>query len=48
MVEEPSYYPNLTGYENLLVFQKMLGFKEENILKTLELVGLSEEKNRKK
>ena len=48
MVEEPSYYPNLTGYGNLLVFQKMLGFKEENILKTLELVGLSEEKNRKK
>ena len=47
MIEEPSYYPNLTGYENLLVFQKMLGFKEENILKTLELVGLSEEKNRK-
>ncbi|HEL1616833.1 TPA: ABC transporter ATP-binding protein [Streptococcus suis] len=48
MIEEPSYYPNLTGYENLLVFQKILGFKEENILKTLELVGLSEEKNRKK
>lgn len=48
MIEESSYYPNLTGYENLLVFQKMLGFKEENILKTLELVGLSEEKNRKK
>lgn len=48
MIEEPSYYPNLTGYENLLVFQKMLGFNEENILKTLELVGLSEEKNRKK
>lgn len=22
MIEEPSYYPNLTGYENLLVFQK--------------------------
>ena len=48
MIEEPSYYPNLTGYENLLVFQKMLGFDEVNILKTLELVGLSEEKNRKK
>lgn len=22
MIEEPSYYPNLNGYENLLVFQK--------------------------
>ncbi|RLK63953.1 ATP-binding cassette domain-containing protein [Atopobacter sp. AH10] len=48
MIEEPSYYPNLTGFENLLVFQKMLGFKKKNILKTLEMVGLSEEKNSKK
>ncbi len=28
MIEEPSYYPNLTGYENLLVFQKILGFPQ--------------------
>lgn len=48
MIEEPSYYPNLTGYENLLVFQKMLGFDSQNIPKTLELVGLADEKNRKK
>ncbi|HEL0574999.1 TPA: ABC transporter ATP-binding protein [Streptococcus equi subsp. zooepidemicus] len=48
MIEEPSYYPNLTGYENLIVFQKMVGFAKENIWPTLELVGLSEEKNRKK
>ena len=26
MIEEPSYYPNLTGYENLLVFQKNVRF----------------------
>lgn len=48
MIEEPSYYPNLTGYENLLVFQKMLGFDSKNIPEILELVGLAEEKNRKK
>ena len=48
MIEEPSYYPNLTGYENLLVFQKMVGFDEDNIWPTLKLVGLAEEKNRKK
>ena len=48
MIEEPSYYPNLTGYENLLVFQKMIGFDKHNIWPTLELVGLAEEKNRKK
>lgn len=48
MIEEPSYYPNLTGYENLLVFQKMIGFDKNNIWPTLKLVGLAEEKNRKK
>ena len=48
MIEEPSYYPNLTGYENLLVFQKMVGFDEDNIWPILKLVGLAEDKNRKK
>ncbi|HEM4498671.1 TPA: ABC transporter ATP-binding protein [Streptococcus suis] len=48
MIEEPFYYPNLTGYENLLVFQKMVGFDKNNIRPTLELVGLADEKNRKK
>lgn len=48
MIEEPSYYPNLTGYENLLVFQKMVGFDEDNIWPTLKLVGLAEDKNLKK
>ncbi len=28
---EPSYYPNLTGYENLLVFQKNGGIYKNNI-----------------
>ena len=48
MIEEPSYYPNLTGYENLLVFQKMLSFDKNNIWPTLELGGLADEKNTKK
>lgn len=48
MIEEPSYYPNLTAYENLLVFQKMVGFEKDNIWSTLELVGLAENKNKKK
>lgn len=48
MIEEPSYYPNLYGYENLLVFQKMIGFDKKNIWPTLELVGLAEKKNRRK
>lgn len=48
MIEEPSYYPNLTGYENLLVFQKILGFDKKNIQKTLKIVGLDQPKNKKK
>ena len=48
MIEEPSYYPNLTGYENLLVFQKILGFDQKNIQETLKIVGLDQPKNKKK
>lgn len=48
MIEEPSYYPNLTGYENLLVFQKILGFDKKNIQATLKIVGLDQPKNKKK
>lgn len=48
MIEEPSYYPNLTGYENLLVFQKILGFDKKNIQETLKIVGLAQPKNKKK
>lgn len=48
MIEEPSYYPNLTGYENLLVFQKFLGFDKKNIQETLKIVGLDQPKNKKK
>lgn len=48
MIEEPSYYPNLTGYENLMVFQKILGFDKKNIQETLKIVGLDQPKNKKK
>lgn len=48
MIEEPSYYPNLTGYENLLAFQKILGFDKKNIQETLKIVGLDQPKNKKK
>lgn len=48
MIEDPSYYPNLTAYENLLVFQKMLGFERKNISETLKIVGLDDQKNKKK
>ena len=40
MIEEP--------YENLLVFQKILGFDKKNIQETLKIVGLDQPKNKKK
>lgn len=48
MIEEPSYYPNLTAYENLHVFQQMLGFNKEHIWPTLQRVGLANLKNKNK
>lgn len=48
MIEEPSYYPNLTAYENLHVFQQMLGFNKEHIWPTLQRVGLADLKNKNK
>ena len=48
MIEEPSYYPNLTAYENLVIFQKILNFDKKNIIETLNLVGLNTASNQKK
>lgn len=48
VIEEPSYYPNLTAYENLAIFQKILNFDKKNIIETLNLVGLNTASNQKK
>lgn len=48
VIEEPSYYPNLTAYENLAIFQKILKFDKKNIMETLNLVGLNTTANQKK
>ena len=45
-VDSPAYYGHLTGYENLQVIQKMLGNTNEKILPTLDIVGLSNAKNK--
>ncbi|MTI69805.1 MAG: ABC transporter ATP-binding protein [Firmicutes bacterium] len=47
IVESPSYYGNLTAYENLYITKEILNVKKEEIKKALEIVGLSEEKNKK-
>jgi len=46
-VEQPSYYPHLTGYENLEAIRKILGVPEKRIAAVLELVGLSDAAHKK-
>lgn len=47
IIEIPGFYSNLTGYENLKLFSKLQkNSKEENILKVLEIVGLTDHKNK--
>ncbi|MFC3928904.1 ABC transporter ATP-binding protein [Streptococcus caprae] len=46
LIEEPSYYANLTGYENLKLVQRLLGLPEENIDKVLDIVNLTPHKKK--
>lgn len=41
-IESPSFYANLTGYENLDVIRRILGLPKNAVDDALELVGLSE------
>lgn len=40
LIENPSFYDHLTGYENLEIICQLKGIKKEEISKTLDLVGL--------
>lgn len=40
-IEAPSFYPNLTGRENLDVIRRILGLQKNTVEDALELVGLS-------
>ncbi|CUW12775.1 ABC transporter ATP-binding protein [Leuconostoc inhae] len=42
LIEEPAFYPNLTGYENLKIVQKLSELPVENIDRVLSIVGLTE------
>lgn len=46
LIEEPSYYANLTGYENLEIIQHLLKLPKENIDKVLKIVKLYEQKDK--
>ena len=46
LIEEPSYYANLTGYENLEIIKRLLKLPKENIDKVLKIVKLYEQKDK--
>ncbi|MGP1439891.1 MAG: ABC transporter ATP-binding protein [Treponema sp.] len=46
MIEEPAFYENLTGKENLEIMRKLLKFPKKNIDETLKLVGLHNARNK--
>ena len=41
-IESPSFYANLTGYENLDIIRRILGLSKNSVDDALDLVGLSE------
>lgn len=46
LIEEPSYYKNLTGLENLQVIQKLLNLPSRNVKEALRIVRLTEHKDK--
>lgn len=47
IIENPSFYDHLTGYENLEIISSLKGIKKDEISKTLELVGLKNVEKKK-
>lgn len=45
-IESPSFYANLTGWENLDIIRRILGLPEDAVWDALEMVGLREFGNR--
>lgn len=47
LIESPSFYDHLSGYENLEIVCQLKGVNKEEIRKTLEMVGLNNVGNKK-
>lgn len=45
-IEAPAFYGNLTGEENLEIIRSILGLPKSTVADVLELVGLTQHKNR--
>lgn len=46
LIESPSYYENLSGYENLTIVRKLKNLKDEDVFNALEIVGLIKHKDK--
>lgn len=47
VIESPSFYTYMTGYQNLLYFSKYTKSNKQEVLELLELIGLKEAANQK-
>ncbi|MEY8462430.1 ABC transporter ATP-binding protein [Streptococcus merionis] len=47
LIEEPSYYDNLTGYENLQILKELKQLTEEDVAEALAIVRLTDHKNKR-
>lgn len=46
LIEEPSYYDHLTGYENLEIVRRLLNLPKKNIEEVLNIVRLTKQKDK--
>jgi len=47
MIDYPSFYPNLSGYKNLILYANALNLNKKRIEEVLDIVKLSDDKNKK-
>lgn len=47
MIDYPSFYNNLSGYKNLMLYANVLNLSKERIYEVLELVKLMDDKDKK-
>ncbi|NMM65997.1 ABC transporter ATP-binding protein [Clostridium sp. P21] len=47
MIDYPSFYPNLSGYKNLMLYANVLDLSNKRVNEILELVQLAKDKNKK-
>lgn len=46
LIESPSYYPHLSGYENLSILQRLKNLHTNSINEVLHIVGLEDQKDK--